>query len=101
MGAGRGLTCAAADSACQNAHCARKFMRALLQSFSVGQTYRHWSIGLSLPPRGNDYRDAASAVRPREIRLHLGVPELSRFFGIIIRMFVEAGGKHHVAHFHA
>jgi len=29
------------------------------------------------------------------------MPELSRFFGIIIRMFVEAGGQHHVAHFHA
>jgi hypothetical protein len=27
------------------------------------------------------------------------MPELSRFFGIIIRMFVEAGAKHHVAHF--
>ena len=29
------------------------------------------------------------------------MPELSRFFGIIIRMFVEASGQHHVAHFHA
>jgi Domain of unknown function (DUF4160) len=29
------------------------------------------------------------------------MPELSRFFGIIIRMFVEAGGQHNVAHFHA
>lgn len=29
------------------------------------------------------------------------MPELSRFFGIIIRMFVEAGARHHVAHFHA
>jgi hypothetical protein len=29
------------------------------------------------------------------------VPELSRFFGIVIRMFVEAGGQHHQAHFHA
>jgi hypothetical protein len=29
------------------------------------------------------------------------VPELSRFFGIIIRMFVEAGGPHHRPHFHA
>jgi hypothetical protein len=29
------------------------------------------------------------------------VPELSRFFGIIIRMFSEAGMSHHVAHFHA
>ncbi len=29
------------------------------------------------------------------------MPELSRFFGIIIRMFVEAGGRHNVAHFHA
>ena len=29
------------------------------------------------------------------------MPELSRFFGIIIRMFTEAGGQHYVAHFHA
>lgn len=29
------------------------------------------------------------------------MPELSRFFGIIIRMFAEAGGPHHVPHFHA
>jgi uncharacterized protein DUF4160 len=29
------------------------------------------------------------------------VPEISRFFGIIIRMFVEAGAPHHTPHFHA
>jgi hypothetical protein len=29
------------------------------------------------------------------------MPELSRFYGIIIRMFVEIGGPHHRAHFHA
>jgi hypothetical protein len=29
------------------------------------------------------------------------VPELSRFFGIIIRMFAEAGSPHDTAHFHA
>ena len=29
------------------------------------------------------------------------MPELSRFFGIIIRMFTEVGGPHHTAHFHA
>jgi hypothetical protein len=29
------------------------------------------------------------------------VPELSRFFGIIIRMFAEVGAQHHVPHFHA
>lgn len=29
------------------------------------------------------------------------MPEISRFFGIVIRMFVEAGGAHHLAHFHA
>lgn len=27
--------------------------------------------------------------------------ELSRFFGIIIRMFAEHGGKHHTPHFHS
>jgi hypothetical protein len=29
------------------------------------------------------------------------MPELARFFGIIIRMFAEAGGPHHRPHFHA
>ena len=29
------------------------------------------------------------------------VPELSRFFGIIIRMFAEVGAPHHRPHFHA
>jgi hypothetical protein len=29
------------------------------------------------------------------------VPELSRFFGIIIRMFWEVGAPHHSPHFHA
>lgn len=29
------------------------------------------------------------------------MPELSRFFGIVIRMFVEVGGPHHYPHFHA
>lgn len=29
------------------------------------------------------------------------MPEISRFFGIIIRMFVEAGASHHTPHFHA
>jgi hypothetical protein len=34
-------------------------------------------------------------------RYLLLMPELSRFFGIVIRMFVEIGGPHHRAHFHA
>ena len=29
------------------------------------------------------------------------MPELSRFLGIIIRMYAEAGAPHHGAHFHA
>jgi hypothetical protein len=29
------------------------------------------------------------------------MPELSRFFGIIIRMYWEAAAPHHHAHFHA
>jgi hypothetical protein len=29
------------------------------------------------------------------------MPELSRFFGVIIRMFVEPGAPHHSPHFHA
>jgi hypothetical protein len=29
------------------------------------------------------------------------VPELSRFFGIIIRMYMEVGQPHHLPHFHA
>ena len=29
------------------------------------------------------------------------MPELSRFLGIIIRMYVEVGATHHLPHFHA
>jgi hypothetical protein len=29
------------------------------------------------------------------------MPELARFFGIIIRMFAEPAGPHHRPHFHA
>lgn len=29
------------------------------------------------------------------------MPEISRFFGIVIRMYIEAGGPHHTPHFHA
>jgi hypothetical protein len=29
------------------------------------------------------------------------MPELSRFFGIIIRMYMEVGVRHHTPHFHA
>ncbi len=29
------------------------------------------------------------------------MPEISRFFGIVIRMFVETGGPHNRPHFHA
>ena len=31
----------------------------------------------------------------------MSVPELARFFGIIIRMYMEAGVEHNTAHFHA
>jgi len=31
----------------------------------------------------------------------MDMPELSRFYGIVIRMFVEAGERHHLPHFHA
>ena len=29
------------------------------------------------------------------------MPELSRFFGIVVRMFTEVGTPHHLPHFHA
>ena len=29
------------------------------------------------------------------------MPELSRFYGILIRMFMEVGQPHHLPHFHA
>lgn len=29
------------------------------------------------------------------------MPELSRFLGIIVRMYMEAGGPHQMPHFHA
>jgi len=29
------------------------------------------------------------------------MPELSRFFGVIVRMYMEVGEPHHTPHFHA
>jgi hypothetical protein len=29
------------------------------------------------------------------------MPEISRFFGIVITMYKESGGEHHRSHFHA
>jgi hypothetical protein len=29
------------------------------------------------------------------------MPEISRFYGIVIRMYMEAGERHHLPHFHA
>jgi hypothetical protein len=29
------------------------------------------------------------------------MPEISRFYGIIIRMYCEPGSRHHAPHFHA
>jgi hypothetical protein len=29
------------------------------------------------------------------------MPEISRFFGIIVWMYMEAGAPHHLPHFHA
>jgi hypothetical protein len=37
----------------------------------------------------------------RQFSVKWRVPELSRFFGIIIRMYWEAGVRHHTPHFHA
>jgi hypothetical protein len=34
-------------------------------------------------------------------RIGSSVPEVGRFFGIIVRMFMEAGATHHTPHFHA
>lgn len=45
---------------------------------------------------------AAPAQVERLLRCYNGLmPELSRFFGIIIRMYAEFGASHHTPHFHA
>jgi hypothetical protein len=44
----------------------------------------------------NKRHDAWQAVRTCP-----AVPEISRFYGIVIRMFVETGAPHHRPHFHA
>jgi hypothetical protein len=42
-------------------------------------------------------KDALPVPTEKEI----AVPEISRFFGIIVRMYVETGVQHHTPHFHA
>jgi hypothetical protein len=44
---------------------------------------------------------SSRCARSEDVAYYRVMPELSRFFGIIIRMFSEAGMSHHVAHFHA
>src|SRR4029078_12716069 len=46
-------------------------------------------------PLRSSVRDSAAKIRL------ICVPEISRFHGIIIRMFVERSERHHLAHFHA
>ena len=58
-----------------------------------------------------DYAAAARRMHPGRwsrrwralISIHLDqkMPEISRFFGIIIRMFTETGAQHHAPHLHA
>jgi hypothetical protein len=38
---------------------------------------------------------------PGGLTAKLSMPELSRFFGIIIRMYAELNAPHHKPHFHA
>ena len=38
---------------------------------------------------------------PNTLRYSSNMPELIRFFGIIIRMYMEVGEPHHAPHFHA
>jgi hypothetical protein len=37
----------------------------------------------------------------KSLPLSMEMPELCRFYGIVIRMFGEFGGRHHRPHFHA
>jgi hypothetical protein len=58
------------------------------------------------PSRGNipakkTLRQASSLASKTFSKYKPLMPELSRFFGIIIRMYAEAGEPHHTAHFHA
>ncbi len=46
-------------------------------------------------------RKSASRGRAYRSQTPGGMPELSRFFGIVIRMFTEVGVPHHQPHFHA
>ena len=65
-----------------------------------------WTCVGAVRPVGREKRRAvyfntwARQGKPRTVYSG-GVPELSRFFGIIIRMFMEIGAPHHRPHFHA
>ena len=54
-------------------------------------------LGGSRSPRSGSF----GLARAGQYREALQMPELSRFYGIIIRMFVEPSERHHTAHFHA
>lgn len=55
------------------------------------------------PEERPDSADILTERRPSSLPRALGgfLPEISRFFGIVVRMFVEPGAPHHRPHFHA
>lgn len=75
-----------------------KFVGTLCRSFAACRNGRDLLISLRQPDDANKRIDVQAlftigATRPCR--------ELSRFFGIIIRMYMEVGGPHHLPHFHA
>ena len=59
------------------------------------------TVGLSNDARASARFPPLPRRDPFSGRYNRLMPELSRFFGIIIRMYMEVGGPHHLPHFHA
>ena len=52
-------------------------------------------------PEGETIAWPAIQTGEHQLRERARMPEISRFFGIVIRMYAEAGAPHHRPHFHA
>jgi hypothetical protein len=72
----------------------------------AGDRYRPRSNPAPLPPGSRirhtiGYNGGRTGAQSRRLRREVRVPEICRFFGVIIRMFAEPGAPHNVPHFHA
>jgi hypothetical protein len=64
----------------------------------AGTEAQYWA---ALRHDSSNGRTISSGILANPVAWSTALPEISRFFGIIIRMYMEPGAPHHHPHFHA